>query len=303
MMPNCKYIAVAALRTALLAGVIFFIFPISAGLSGLAAPDLLPEETQRVAAALMVVSLVDALVLAYPILRSRWHGPKLAGALLLVLFGAETLMALGEALFFNTALKIPAEQLRAMFIAGAIRALLIAPLAVLIFGKLRRREADAAPNLRLIMPWPAWAWRLALLPVAYVCLYFLFGYYVAWQSPEVRQLYSDSTQIKPFLIHMRDVFRDDPGLIPLQLLRGLLWIGLSLPIVRMMQGRRWETPLAVGLLCGLLLTIPMVIPNPYMPAPVRMIHFLETSTSTFLYGCLIGWVFTRRSHSPVSQSA
>ena len=97
---------------------------------------------------------------------------------------------------------------------------------------------------------------------------------------------------------MRDVLRDEPGLIPFQLFRGLLWIGLSLPIVRMVQGRRWETPLAIGLLCGLLLTIPMVIPNPYMSAPIRMIHLLETSTSTFLYGCLIGWVFTRLVSAP-----
>lgn len=92
---------------------------------------------------------------------------------------------------------------------------------------------------------------------------------------------------------MRDVFRDHPGLIPFQLLRGLLWIGLSLPIIRMIQGRPCETAPAVGLLCSLLLTIPLLIPNPYMPTPIRLIHLVETSTSTFLYGCLIGWFFMR----------
>ena len=69
----------------------------------------------------------------------------------------------------------------------------------------------------------------------------------------------------------------------------------------MMQGRRWETALAVGLLCGVLLTAPLLIPNPYMPAPIRLIHFVETSTSTFLYGWLMGWVFTRGTCGPISR--
>ena len=70
----------------------------------------------------------------------------------------------------------------------------------------------------------------------------------------------------------------------------------------MMQGRRWETALAVGLLCGVPLTAPLLIPNPYMPAPIRLTHLLETSTSTFLYGCLIGWVFTRPVSAPTQRS-
>ena len=40
--------------------------------------------------ALLVVSIVNALILAWPIARSRWHGLKLIGAMVLVFFGTQT---------------------------------------------------------------------------------------------------------------------------------------------------------------------------------------------------------------------
>ena len=40
------------------------------------------------------------------------------------------------------------------------------------------------------------------------------------------------------------------------------------------------------------------IPNPYMPADVRMVHFVETASSTFIFGVLLFWL--RHSNIPDS---
>ncbi len=58
--------------------------------------------------------------------------------------------------------------------------------------------------------------------------------------------------------------------------------------------------MAVGLLSGPLPTIPLLLPNPYVPAPIWLIHLVETSTCTFLYGCLVGCLFTRGIPAPAA---
>ena len=133
--------------------------------------------------------------------------------------------------------------------------------------------------------------RLVLLPLAYIVLYFLFGYFVAWQSPDVRELYTGSPAIEPFFTHLANTIKGDALIVPFQFMRGLFWIGLAFPILRMMKGGAWEKAIVVGLLFGLLTTTQLMFPNPYMPAPVRLAHFIETSTSTFLYGALAGMAF------------
>jgi hypothetical protein len=286
-----KRLLLGLLKAVLLVVAMFLSFAVAGAIAGAGGTSQAPEAASRQALAAIGVSLINALVLAYPIARSRWHGLKLMGAVVLLEFGVETFMSQIETLFFGSAFNIPSDAMVTIILSGALRALIFAPLAVLILGKMRSHAEQGGPNTRLKMPWRSWAWRLALLPVIYLGLYFVFGYYVAWQSPDVRQLYAGTTAIEPFLQHMAGVVQGNPWIFPFQLLRGLMWIGLALPVVRMMKGRAWETALAVGLALGLLLTSQLLIPNPYMPAPVRLAHFLETSSSNFIYGALIGWLF------------
>jgi len=292
-----KSVALMVFRLILLIMVMLLSLVMATSIASPGAASQPPEEAGQAAWALLGVSLVNALVLAYPIVRSRWHGLGLIGTVFFVLFGTQTFMSQIETLFFGSAFDISADEMRNIILSGALTALFFSPLAVLTLGKMRRVAEHEEANQRLIMPWHGWAWRLVLLPVIYVCLYFMFGYFVAWQSPEVREFYSGSTALEPFLAHMFGVVQHTSWIFPFQILRGLLWIGLALPIIKMMKGKPWETSLAVGLLLGLLLTTQLLFPNPYMPAPVRLAHFIETSTSTFIYGWLIGWLFSRQPSS------
>ena len=65
-----------------------------------------------------------------------------------------------------------------------------------------------------------WGKRFAALAVFYVFVYFVFGYFVAWQWEETRLYYSGTTAIKPFFTHFWDLFvKEDFLIIPFQLLR------------------------------------------------------------------------------------
>lgn len=249
------------------------------------------EDAAQAGMALLVVSIVNALLLAYPIARSRWHGLKLTGAVFLVHFGVQTFMSQIETIFFGSAFNISASEMTSIILTGFLTALFFSFLAVLIMGKMRKPTEDQPSAGVLIFSAKDWATRLVLLPLAYLAIYFLFGYFIAWQSPDVRQLYTGSTAIEPFFTHLANIFQGDATIIPFQFMRGLIWIGLAFPVLRMTKGSAWEKAIVIGLLFGLLLTTQLMFPNPYMPAPVRLAHFIETSTSTFLYGVFIGMAF------------
>ena len=196
-------------------------------------------------------------------------------------------MAQIETLYFNSAVQMESAVLLAIVAAGALRALVFAPLAVFIFGKLKQPPETQAATVS-----SRWRKRLAAMAVLYVVVYFMFGYFVAWQWPETRLYYTGTTTIKPFFTHFWDLFTsEDLLIIPFQILRGALWAALAIAIVRMLQAKRWEASLAVGLTFAVLLALPLgLFPNPYMPPAVAQSHFVEVSSSMLLFGGITGWV-------------
>lgn len=248
--------------------------------------DLSPDEASQSGQALLIVSLITSLVLAYPILRARWHGVKLMAALFLILFGVETFMTQIETFYFIGALKIPLDALGGIVATGFLRALIFAPLAVLVLGKLRETPVlDAEPRLQL--PRAEWIKRFAILALLYVVVYFAFGYFVAFQWAEARAYYGDT-------------FVGGLPLVLFQVLRGVLWAGLALPLVALMRGKPWETMLALALVFAVPLASGVLFPNPFMPPLVRQAHFFELSSSMLTYGAIAGWVWTRRPATPAS---
>jgi hypothetical protein len=176
---------------------------------------------------------------------------------------------------------------------GALVAVPFSVLAVVILGKGRSGPVDAAHNPRLVMPFREWAWKLAVIAVLYVVLYFTFGYFIAWRDPVVRAYYH-GTDEGSFFANFRTVLHNTPWLVPFQILRGLLWVGFALPVVRMMKGRWPETALAIALLFSVVMNSQLLLPNPFMPEPVRMRHLIETASSNFIFGAIVGWMLTQR---------
>ncbi|HSD47587.1 MAG TPA: hypothetical protein VLB87_13255 [Pyrinomonadaceae bacterium] len=74
----------------------------------------------------------------------------------------------------------------------------------------------------------------------------------------------------------------------------LLWAALAVPIISLMKGRWWEAGLAVALLFAVV-TAQLLIPNPLMPAEVRMTHLVETASSNFLFGWLVVLILRGRN--------
>ena len=257
-----------------------------------------PEQANA-AVALFVVSCLNTAVLAYVILRSRWAGWKLVGAVFVVLFGITTFMSQIETAYFVT--HLPPGMLQRIVLSGAIIAAVFSPLAVLILGKSKSHEPDSHDTSRLIMPVGEWVWKESLIVAVYLIIYFTFGYFIAWKNAAVRAYYGGGDP-GSFLAQMRNVLRDTPWLLPLQAIRAMLWTALAVIVIRMLKGGWWQAALAVALLFAVL-NSQLLIPNPFMPQEVRMVHLLETASSNFLFGCLLVWVLSIGSNTNVGRAA
>jgi len=238
-----------------------------------------PADAGATLIALLIVSLLNAAVWTYVIRRSSWTGWKLVLAVFVVFYGANTLMPQIETAYFVT--RLPPGMLPRLFLAGLIIAAVFAPLAVLILGK--TRPESQITRVKILAG--SWAWKLALIVIAYLVIYFTFGYFVAWRSPAVRAYYGGSDP-DSFIAHIASLLRSEPMLFLLQAVRALLWTAVAAPVIKMTKGASWESGLAVALLFAVV-NSQLLIPNPLMPPEVRMAHLLETTTSNFIFGWLI----------------
>jgi hypothetical protein len=270
-----------ALRFVAVTILYFISFAVVSGalLSG-TAPEGGPAEATSTLLALLVVSLINAAVWTYVIRRSSWTGWKLILSVFIVFFGLNTVMPQIETAYFIT--RLPAGMLPRLFLAGMIIAAVFAPLAVLILGKAKNGANIGSGGL---LTRDRWIVKLSLIVIAYVVIYFTFGYFIAWKNPAVQSYYGGSDP-GSFVAQIRNVFRDEPLLFLLQAVRALLWAALAVPVIKMMKGAWWQAGLAVALLFAVV-NSQLLIPNPLMPAEVRMAHLLETATSNFLFGWLV----------------
>ena len=264
-----------------------------------AVPDVAVSEPGLVPATsgLLILALVNLLVIAALILTSRWGGWKLAVSLALAYYGAVTFLMQIETWYFLSSITVGPRLLPRLFLMGIPTAFLFIPLAVWVLGK-GRAVAEPSADPALAMPIQQWIWKLAAIAVLYLVLYWGAGYFIAWQNPELRAFYGQPGEAPPFFTHTANTLRRDPMLVPLQILRALLWVLCALPVIRGSRVNPWWTALLVGLLFSVPQNLGHILANPLLPvASVRLSHMIETASSTFIFGALLVWLLHREHHS------
>ncbi len=263
---------------------------------------LAPEQAAAAASLLPLVGLIMALMLAYLALRSRWHGWKLAAALFIIYYVLYAFLGWIEVWAFPAVLnRMPPGMLNSMLLSALLIGLPFSLLSVWILGKTRPDPAEAQLPPRLRLPVSAWIWKLAAGAVLYICVYFTFGYYVAWRTPGLPEFYG-GTDPGTFAGQLGNVLRDTPWLFALQFFRGLIWAGTGCLIIAMHKGSTWEVALATGLAFTVLMNAGMILPNPFFTPLVQRAHTIELVTSNLLYGVLLAlWMLLPvRSHAPAA---
>jgi hypothetical protein len=271
---------------------LLFVFCMAVGLSLSGITRLAPQAPAgpvTILFPLLIFSLSVGIITSYLILRSGWHGWPLAGAMFLAAYGISTVVNQLESLFFLSS-KLGPGMIRAIFVQGAIATALFAPLAVLVLGRWTAKLPPLVPPAPAPISAASAVWRIALLVIAFVFLYMFFGYYVAWQNPELRKYYGGSDW-PSFFAAMKGNWHNSPWIFPLASFRALLFVGFMYPVIRMLRVARWESAAATALFLASW-TTGLLLPNPLMPPSVARSHFCETLAFSLVFGPLLGWLMS-----------
>jgi hypothetical protein len=194
-----------------------------------------------------------------------------------------------ETVFFGNGIGIANPQVASIVIAGFIMSISTVLAGVALVSKLSR-----APKKHfgfIVKEWRPFVVPFLLLTcVVYPFIYLTFGYFIAWQNENLRIFYTKSAEMTSFFHQGAGSFAD--GLYFFQILRAVIWVISTIPLVIMLRHLNGYY-LLVGLFTSLLPATQLVIPNPYMPQEIAMIHFIETASSNFIWGSVIALAVNR----------
>jgi len=234
---------------------------------------------------ILTIALTTALLTVLAV-RSDWRGWKLGAALVAIPL-AITSVNLLEGTVFLTNVNL---QWGRLFLFTLLSSALMVPVWALLFGK----RPGVAEHYHPLESKPSGerAWKFAVSDVSYVFLYYLAGMII---FPYVKDFYT--TQHLP----------SHGTIIALQLLiRGPVFVVLCIAMTRMLGLPKLTGALAVGAIFTLISGVaPLLAPNPVFPDAVRWVHFCEVTSSNFVFGAIVAWLWGQPSqtHSPALAHA
>lgn len=242
---------------------------------------------------------INALILVWAGRRSIYKGLEMWIQLFVLSFGAQVFMTQIETAYFISAFPLLHGNFAVYQIVlhGLVTSALFSLLVTLMvggFSKKLRPQATFGVTSDDILRAGSW---LALI---YVGLYMLFGYYVAWQSKDLRLFYGGPAELNSVFAQWGQTLMDRPELPVFQYFRGILWVLCLVPLFKGFSGKRAELVVLSALALGLLPTAELALANPLMPATVSAYHFVEVSISTGIFGALCAW-FVPKNVSPVRK--
>jgi hypothetical protein len=230
----------------------------------------------------MLISFAWTCFTMYFVIKNTYYsGIKLFLNLLSVIFFIQYFMTQIETLFFNTAFTVLTkfDAILIMF-AGLLPLCGTVALAVKFFQTKNTTYEKIKIDVKKTIA------KLGIIGIIYLCIYMLFGYFVAWQFKEVRQFYVGTTEKLSFIGHMVNNIKTTPVIFPFQIIRGILFGVAIIPVLKMVEQNKLKFIVSVCLIY-LCMAIVLIIPNVLFPEEVRYAHLLETGSSMLIFGIVV----------------
>lgn len=269
--------------------------------------DLIPDTTSEPGlvdevTGMLILAVINTVLIISLIVTSLWNGWRLAFFLALAYYGSFTFLTQIETWYFLSDISISPKLLSRLFIMGLSIPIIFIPLAILICKRWKKSNVTSRPS-NFDLPLKQLLLKVGIIAVIYVMIYWLAGYFIAWQNPELRAFYGSPGEIEPFFSHTVNTFSNTPGLILLQLFRGILFAVLATPIIIGSKVKPWITALLVGFLFAIPHLV-HIMPNALMPiASVRLSHMIETATSSFIFGLIVVWLLYPRTNNEAGKGS
>ncbi|MDH4224745.1 MAG: hypothetical protein OEW12_03760 [Deltaproteobacteria bacterium] len=262
-------------KTAVLTLVVFVLYGVD--FLHLSLSPLLDQEPWS----LLMMALLHATALGFVVRHSIWRGQLLIVTMFVVYFGVTTLLTHMDTVLFLHLLNpvVPGFVADNLLVNGFINAAGIAPAAVWLFAGGPPPEAKLE-NIRVVMPARQWLLKGVASVGAFMVFYALGALGIA----------------QPLLGPDTPVYTDT--VLPLWVTaaflgKGLLWIVITLPLIRQMRGQVNRVAMGVGGYYGVLQGALLVIPTEYLAPSIRTAHMAGLTVAMFAYGWLLVILFHR----------
>lgn len=248
------------------------------------------------AVGLFINNLWLTLTIYYITKHSPWSGKKLFWGTVFPLFMVYSFMTQIETWFFGSAFAI-LSKLDIILIALTnttpilVGALLIPKTFKHAGPKEHKKHSFDRRDI---------AFKTGILGLSFMLIYFIFGYYVAWQSPELRVFYEGSTLKLGFIAKLVVNFKEQPIIYPFQFVRGVIFTLSVLPLWFMFKTENKKLLISLCLIYASI-GIVLVIPNVLFPNQVRWVHFIELISSMLTYATLSWYVLSKLQLPKVKQ--
>ena len=181
-----------------------------------------------------------------------------------------------EAIIFNVTDRV--ETINSL-IGGLFLTLLYSPLYVYVLGRWKSQSVPVSFQPRSIF---SWIWKITITDLLYFVVYMMAGLTLMAVYPELIDFYED--KIPAFDL----IFQT-------QLLRGLIFAGIALLVLRTTDLSRIKVALLIGGIFSILGGIaPLIPPNELMPPNIRLAHGFEVGISNFIYGMLASYLLVQQ---------
>ncbi len=230
---------------------------------------------------IMIASVFNCCTISFIASRSSWRGAKRAIGIVGAVFMISSFMTQIETLFFGSAFETLTTADVILIMLAPLPSIAAATLLGVRFFGIRGAASQAVP-----LPIAPLIKRIAALGAVYAAIYFLFGYFVAWQFEALRVFYSGSPEDAGFI---GQLMNNEFIIYPFQLLRGIMFAAFTLPLLSMLPGNKRAFIISVCLVY-LTTAVVLVIPNPLFPDTVRWAHFIEMLSSMLVFGVITGFV-------------
>ena len=256
-------------------------------------PDfaLSPEDASQAATMLVFVSIINSFLILFFFRNVNSKDYKFIFWFIYIWFGIGTLLPQTDTWYFIDAFPLIDYKILFKIISmGFINSILIIPISFFIISQKLNEMIDLQINKVLNLKIVKY---LLLISVIYVILYYLAGYFIAWQIDAIRIHYSGTLDKLSFFEHTRQLIIDDPFFFPFQVTRGALWFFVGIPLFMTFSKNKYECLIFSFFIFALLPSIQLFLPNPLMSEAVRMGHFIEGFISNGIFGVIAALVWQR----------
>ncbi len=222
---------------------------------------------------LLLAAALMAMVLVAVTAASGLTGPALVGALFLAHYGVAVLMVAIEVVYLDVLVPVVPDLL----LNGAVMAAAFALVAPWWLRRLGLRSGTPTPSRAVT----GLAWKLPVIGVVWTVLFVVFGALVF--LPLARAL----DPVAAAAYGATDV---PAWVLPFQILRGVLWVALALPLVRSL---RQGAVVLTGLLFAVLMGANLLLPNDLLDPRLQLAHAAEVAVENFVFGVFAAWLLLR----------